>query len=157
MRPTYAPDASDIITHLQDAETVLIEHCSWSQQARSFTQQAFAFEAELARALQAAPADRELIRVVPYDAPPGLSPGDLHAFDEWLDVVTITSQLATHLRILVFHCTDMTMRPKDLLFSGDSAVERRRQLDHSLYPRQTPDWTDDDLKDVDPFWILDMT
>ena len=157
MPPTSGPDASHVLAHLRHAETVLIEHCSWSQQAEAFAQRAFAFESALARALQAAPAGRELIRIVPYDAPAGLSPAALRAFDEWLDVVTITSRLTTHLRVSVLHCTDLVVRPADLLVSGAAATARRRRLDSSLYPRETPDWGDEDLKDVDPFWILEMT
>ena len=157
MSRSVRPDASDVVAHLRRSSVVLIEHRSWSRRADELLGTAFAFDSALARAVAEQPTTGHLIRLLPYDAPPGSSADQLKGFDEWLDVATLTSQLTARPQISVHLCTDMRGRPRDVLLSGEAALRRYRSLAHAIYPRAAADWTDTDFKDADPFWILDVT
>ena len=156
MPSPITPSARDVLTHLRWGDTVLLEHCSWSLDADLFLDAAFRAEAELDEALGTVDRPGHLVRVLPYDAPPG-SPVEVRAaYAQWLDVVTLSSQLSAPLRIEVQLCTRVTARGRDLLLSSAAAHSRLEALRPTLFPRRSPDWSDTDLRDADPFWMPDV-
>lgn len=94
---------------------------------------------------------RTLLRILPYDLPPGSTETDRHRLQSWLDRVSLTIIADRSLSITVEWSTGRPY-PDDGLYFGSAAEQIRSALSPSLIMTEEIRWRIADTPDHDPFW-----